>query len=192
MIFFRAEVGTIFCLSWLITWYGHVLSDFRSIVRLYDYFIACHPLMPIYMAAAVSKTILYLSFFFGEIHSCIRSLHKSFIKCRSKKLYHFRLFCTAKKKSWHVNVTCHLSTRCYQRYQMTYLLSNLLVMLVTYSVSFHLKTWLRKQKSYTMIGKDERSHFESTRQYFDRGVYCDMWAKLQLFSNSYLGPLNVM
>ena len=51
----RAEVGTIFCLSWLITWYGHVLSDFRSIVRLYDYFIACHQLMPIYMAAAVSK-----------------------------------------------------------------------------------------------------------------------------------------
>ncbi|XP_041376061.1 TBC1 domain family member 20-like isoform X2 [Gigantopelta aegis] len=48
-----AELGTIFSLSWLITWYGHVLNDFRHIVRLYDFFIACHPLMPIYLAAAI-------------------------------------------------------------------------------------------------------------------------------------------
>ncbi|XP_010185722.1 PREDICTED: TBC1 domain family member 20-like, partial [Mesitornis unicolor] len=46
-----AEVGTIFALSWLITWFGHVLSDFRHVVRLYDFFLACHPLMPIYFAA---------------------------------------------------------------------------------------------------------------------------------------------
>ena len=50
----RSEVGTMFCLSWLITWYGHVLSEFRQIVRLYDFFMACHPLMPIYLAADVS------------------------------------------------------------------------------------------------------------------------------------------
>lgn len=50
----RAEVGTIFALSWLITWFGHVLSDFRHVVRLYDFFLACHPLMPIYFAAVVS------------------------------------------------------------------------------------------------------------------------------------------
>nr|XP_032830351.1 TBC1 domain family member 20 [Petromyzon marinus] len=48
-----AEVGTIFALSWLITWYGHVLSDFRHVVRLYDFFLACHPLMPIYFAAVI-------------------------------------------------------------------------------------------------------------------------------------------
>jgi hypothetical protein len=47
-------VGTIFALSWLITWFGHVLSDFRHVVRLYDFFLACHPLMPIYFAAVVS------------------------------------------------------------------------------------------------------------------------------------------
>lgn len=50
----RAEVGTVFALSWLITWFGHVLSDFRHVVRLYDFFLACHPLMPIYFAAVVS------------------------------------------------------------------------------------------------------------------------------------------
>lgn len=49
----NAGVGTIFCLSWLITWFGHVLNDYRHIVRLYDFFLACHPLMPIYLAAAI-------------------------------------------------------------------------------------------------------------------------------------------
>ncbi|KAM6339931.1 TBC1 domain family member 20 isoform 9-T13 [Alca torda] len=51
--FSDAEVGTIFALSWLITWFGHVLSDFRHVVRLYDFFLACHPLMPIYFAAVI-------------------------------------------------------------------------------------------------------------------------------------------
>ncbi|KAK3085954.1 hypothetical protein FSP39_011254 [Pinctada imbricata] len=49
----ESEVGNVFCLSWLITWFGHVLNELRHIVRLFDFFIACHPLMPIYMAAAV-------------------------------------------------------------------------------------------------------------------------------------------
>uniref|UniRef100_A0A3B4BDD0 TBC1 domain family member 20 n=1 Tax=Periophthalmus magnuspinnatus TaxID=409849 RepID=A0A3B4BDD0_9GOBI len=49
----RAEVGTIFALSWLITWYGHVLSEFKYTLRLYDFFLASHPLMPIYLAAAI-------------------------------------------------------------------------------------------------------------------------------------------
>ncbi|XP_016107602.1 TBC1 domain family member 20-like isoform X1 [Sinocyclocheilus grahami] len=47
----RSEVGTIFALSWLITWYGYVLSDFRHVLRLYDFFLASHPLMAIYFAA---------------------------------------------------------------------------------------------------------------------------------------------
>ncbi|KAL0961926.1 hypothetical protein UPYG_G00333460 [Umbra pygmaea] len=49
----RSEVGTIFALSWLITWYGHVLSEFRHVLRLYDFFLASHPLMPIYFAAVI-------------------------------------------------------------------------------------------------------------------------------------------
>ncbi|XP_024915945.1 TBC1 domain family member 20 isoform X2 [Cynoglossus semilaevis] len=49
----QAEVGTVFALSWLITWFGHVLSDFRHVVRLYDFFLACHPLMAIYFAAVI-------------------------------------------------------------------------------------------------------------------------------------------
>ncbi|XP_049606555.1 TBC1 domain family member 20 [Syngnathus scovelli] len=49
----RAEVGTIFALSWLITWYGHVLSEFKHTLRLYDFFLASHPIMPIYLAATI-------------------------------------------------------------------------------------------------------------------------------------------
>jgi hypothetical protein len=55
LYFFSSEVGTVFSLSWLITWFGHVLDDIRHIVRLYDFFIANHGLMPIYLAAAVSS-----------------------------------------------------------------------------------------------------------------------------------------
>lgn len=50
---FRAEVGTIFALSWLITWFGHVLSESKHTLRLYDFFLSSHPLMPIYLAATV-------------------------------------------------------------------------------------------------------------------------------------------
>lgn len=49
----RSEVGQIFALSWLITWYGHVLKDFATIVRLYDFFLATHALMPVYFGAAL-------------------------------------------------------------------------------------------------------------------------------------------
>ena len=59
-IYNRSEVGTIFSLSWLITWFGHVLNDLRHIVRCYDFFIACHPLMPIYLAAAVSIVCFFV------------------------------------------------------------------------------------------------------------------------------------
>lgn len=55
MLSIRSEVGTIFALSWLITWYGHVLSEFKHTLRLYDFFLASHPMMPIYLAATVSK-----------------------------------------------------------------------------------------------------------------------------------------
>ena len=48
-----AELGTIFALPWLITWFGHVLPDYGDVVRLYDFFLAQPPMMPVYMAAAI-------------------------------------------------------------------------------------------------------------------------------------------
>nr|CAB3266832.1 TBC1 domain family member 20 [Phallusia mammillata] len=49
----KSEVGTIFALSWLITWYSYVVPDQRDIERLYDFFLSCHPLMPVYFAAQI-------------------------------------------------------------------------------------------------------------------------------------------
>jgi len=49
----NAELGTIFALPWLITWFGHVLPDYGDVVRLYDFFLAQPPMMPIYLAAAI-------------------------------------------------------------------------------------------------------------------------------------------
>lgn len=63
-----------FALSWLITWFGHVLSDFRHVVRLYDFFLACHPLMPIYFAAVVSFLL------FAQLVFSLRELIPPFLK----------------------------------------------------------------------------------------------------------------
>ena len=56
-------MGQVFALSWLITWFGHVLKDITTIVRLYDFFLATHPLMPVYFGAAVSFAF---SFFLAD------------------------------------------------------------------------------------------------------------------------------
>lgn len=39
-----------FGLSWQLTWFSHTLSDFPTVQRLFDFFIASHPLMPLYVA----------------------------------------------------------------------------------------------------------------------------------------------
>ena len=50
-----SEVGTIFALSWLITWFSHVMPDYTDVVRLFDFFLAQPeaPMMPVYLAAAL-------------------------------------------------------------------------------------------------------------------------------------------
>lgn len=46
-------MGTVFCLPWLITWFAHTLSDYRHVVRLYDFFLASPDLMPMYIATGI-------------------------------------------------------------------------------------------------------------------------------------------
>ncbi|ELT96632.1 hypothetical protein CAPTEDRAFT_107099 [Capitella teleta] len=58
------QVSNIFSLSWLMTWFSHVLNNFKDILRLYDFFLASHPYMPIYLAAA---TVLHRE---NEILAC--------------------------------------------------------------------------------------------------------------------------
>lgn len=42
-----------FALPWYLTWFGHSLNQYRDVVRLYDFFLASPPLMPLYVAAAL-------------------------------------------------------------------------------------------------------------------------------------------
>lgn len=51
----EAEVPPFFALSWLITWFAHSIDDLQQISRLFDLFMASHPLMPLYVAALVIK-----------------------------------------------------------------------------------------------------------------------------------------
>lgn len=46
-------VGTMFALPWYLTWFGHSLNQYRDVVRLYDYFLASPPLMPLYVAVSL-------------------------------------------------------------------------------------------------------------------------------------------
>lgn len=42
-----------FVLPWYLTWFGHSLNQYRDVVRLYDFFLASPPLMPLYVASAL-------------------------------------------------------------------------------------------------------------------------------------------
>ncbi|CAF0712881.1 unnamed protein product [Brachionus calyciflorus] len=77
----RAELGVIFGLSWLITWYSHVMENLKIILRLYDFFIATDPLMPIYLGAIIvaDKADVIL-----EIDCDMASLHTVISKFPSK------------------------------------------------------------------------------------------------------------
>lgn len=49
----QSGAGEIFCLSWLITWFSHSLSEIGMLMRLFDLFLVSHPFMPIYVTAAI-------------------------------------------------------------------------------------------------------------------------------------------
>ncbi|KAG1699306.1 TBC1 domain family member 20 [Nymphon striatum] len=64
----RSEVGIMFCLSWVITWFGHVLENYSTVVRLFDFFLACKSLMPVYLSTAVSNLIFISHYYPCEYH----------------------------------------------------------------------------------------------------------------------------
>lgn len=49
------EVPPFFALGWFITWFAHSVDDLQQISRLFDLFMAAHPLMPLYVTAIVIK-----------------------------------------------------------------------------------------------------------------------------------------
>jgi hypothetical protein len=64
-----------FGLRWLITWFAHDLSDLKSAARLFDLFMASHPLMPLYVGAVVMhshrEALLEPGLEMPELHSML-------------------------------------------------------------------------------------------------------------------------
>ena len=54
-----AEVQPFFALGWFITWFAHSVDSLQHISRLFDLFMASHPLMPLYVTAIVIKVHLF-------------------------------------------------------------------------------------------------------------------------------------
>ncbi|KAK3761181.1 hypothetical protein RRG08_022582 [Elysia crispata] len=71
----RNDLGTIFALSWVITWFSHVLGDIRRILRVFDFFLASHRMMPVYLSAAFvlhrESDIFDAGDEMGYIHKCL-------------------------------------------------------------------------------------------------------------------------
>lgn len=49
----EAELGTLFALSWPLTWFSHALHHYSQIVLFFDFLLCSHHLMPIYISAAL-------------------------------------------------------------------------------------------------------------------------------------------
>lgn len=71
----RNDLGTIFALAWVITWFSHVLGDIKRILRVFDFFLASHRLMPVYLSAAFvlhrERDIFAAGDEMGYIHKCL-------------------------------------------------------------------------------------------------------------------------
>lgn len=76
----ECEMEPFFALSWILTWFSHDVRDTALVKRLFDVFIASHPIMPIYMAVAMvlhpinRQDILHTECDFSSLHSTLSQL----------------------------------------------------------------------------------------------------------------------
>lgn len=62
------QLGSLFALSWPLTWFSHALHHYHQIVLCFDFFLATHALTPIFLTSAV---VLWRS---NAILSCPRDM----------------------------------------------------------------------------------------------------------------------
>ncbi|EFO27960.2 hypothetical protein LOAG_00526 [Loa loa] len=66
------ELGSLFALSWPLTWFSHSLHHYHQIVLCFDFFLATHALTPIFLTSAVvlwrSSAVLNCSRDMASIH----------------------------------------------------------------------------------------------------------------------------
>lgn len=62
-----------FCLPWFLTWYSHTLNKYENVVRLYDYFLASEPLIPLYLVPVI---VIYRQDAIFAVECEMSSLHQ--------------------------------------------------------------------------------------------------------------------
>lgn len=69
-------------LPWVLTWFAHHFDDFDSVCRLYDFFLAAHPLAHVYASAAVvverRAELLALECDYSAVHGALVRLPQTF------------------------------------------------------------------------------------------------------------------
>ncbi|OAF67821.1 39S ribosomal protein L28, mitochondrial [Intoshia linei] len=91
-----ASVDGIIILSWLLTWFLHIIKDYDKAIRYYDICIASPVLFPVYLSSVIindsSSSILSSTLDTGEISMKIQNLpliaDQSRITCQASQLYH--------------------------------------------------------------------------------------------------------
>ena len=72
-----------FCISWIITWFAHDVTDTELVKRLYDALLVSHPLFSVYLSMAMvlhpynRRLLLKTECEFAQCHQCLASLPKN-------------------------------------------------------------------------------------------------------------------
>lgn len=78
----ESAVEPFFALSWIVTWFSHDIKDTKLVARIFDAFLAAHPLFPFYVAVAMichpnnRNKILDTECDFACVHHALSSLPK--------------------------------------------------------------------------------------------------------------------
>ena len=75
----QSQVQSYFALSWILTWFSHNLHHFGQVAHLFDFLLASHPLMPLYITATIihqhRDQLLHLECELTVIHGYFQQFH---------------------------------------------------------------------------------------------------------------------
>eukprot|EP00051_Salpingoeca_urceolata_P007287 m.96359 g.96359 ORF g.96359 m.96359 type:complete len:381 (-) comp15187_c0_seq4:17-1159(-) len=74
----RSGVLPHFCLSWVLTWFTHVVDSLPTVQRIFDACLSSHPLFPLYMAAALvvqrRDDVLQTTCEYSAVYQCLNNV----------------------------------------------------------------------------------------------------------------------
>eukprot|EP00730_Choanoeca_flexa_P007275 TRINITY_DN12306_c0_g1_i1.p2 TRINITY_DN12306_c0_g1~~TRINITY_DN12306_c0_g1_i1.p2 ORF type:complete len:219 (+),score=36.58 TRINITY_DN12306_c0_g1_i1:857-1513(+) len=80
LVFDRAGLEPSFAISWVITWFAHEVESLDELQRLFDFLLASHPLMVLYLSAAVvhqhREDVLEVECEFTEVYKAVTRLKR--------------------------------------------------------------------------------------------------------------------